>query len=162
MYSALKQLIICRCTVFGTVLIQVNACRELEQNQTPSPYGRKRNGVRTYWRSSFAFPRLRSKSHGVYEAVQLDASDICRQILLTSTERILHVAGYLSLWSRCSPAVNSGSSSHHVVVGGGGDDVLLPLIAPQPEQVYTSVKKFSFLSIDFRQVKAIVYKFSNV
>jgi len=115
-----------------------------------------------YWRSSFAFPRLRSKSHGVYEEVQLDATDIYRQILLTSAERILHFTSYVSTWSQRSSAVNSGSSSHHVVVGGGGDDVLLPLIAPQPEQVHTSVKKFSFLSIDFRQVKAIVYKFSNV
>jgi hypothetical protein len=130
--------------------------------QTPTSYRPKRNGARMYWRSSFAFPRLRSKSHGVYEAVQLDATDIYRQILLTSAERILHFTSYLSLWSRCLSTVNSGSSSHHVVVGGGGDDVLLPLIALQPEQVHTSVKKFSFLSIGFRQVQATVYRFSNV
>jgi len=162
MCSALKQLIVCRCSVFGTALTQANACREPEQNHTPTPYGRKRNEVRTYWRPSFAFPRLRSKSHGVYEVVQLDATDIYCQILLTSTERILHFTSYVSSWSRRSSAVNSGNSSHHVVVGAGGHDVLLPLIASQPEQVHTSVKKFSFLSIDFRQVKAVVYKFSNV
>ena len=106
--------------------------------------GRKRNGARMYWRSSFAFPRLRSKFHSVYEAVQLDATDIYRQILLTSAERILHFTSYLSLWSRCSSAVNSGSSSHHVVVRGGGDDVLLPLIAPPTRTGPYKCKKVQF------------------
>jgi hypothetical protein len=78
-----------------------------------------------------------------------------RQTGQTSIAKFFNIRGtnhseFLELPVRAS-VVNSGSSSHHVVVGGGVVEVLLTLIMPQPEQVHSSVKKFSFLSADFRQ-----------